>query len=69
MVSLKNCSYCGESITAHDEIALNKKLFAAASKRGEYICLECMAAVLDCTACDLRDKIEDYKREGCVLFD
>ncbi len=32
------------------------------------MCLDCLAAYLDCDVDALLEKIEEFKDEGCVLF-
>ena len=49
-----------------DWVALNKKLIGRNVK--EFLCLACMADDFDCTEEDLRDKIEEFKEQGCTLF-
>jgi hypothetical protein len=61
------CRFCGEPVDK-DTAALNKKLINRNQPPETMVCLQCMADTLDCTIDDLRDKIEDYKNEGCVLF-
>ena len=61
------CRFCGETIDK-DTTALNKKLISRTIPDDLMVCLQCMAATLGCTAEDLRDKIEEYKNEGCTLF-
>ena len=62
------CRYCGKKPLPRDEIGLNKKLFETEAKKKRFMCLHCMADYLDCSEDDLREKIEDFKREGCKLF-
>ena len=64
----KKCRYCDKTPLTKDEIGLNKKLFESEAKKGLYMCLACMANYLDCSEDDLREKIEEFKREGCKLF-
>ncbi len=64
----KKCRYCDKTPLTNDEIGLNKKLFESEAKKGLYMCLHCMADYLDCSEDDLREKIEEFKREGCKLF-
>ena len=60
------CCICEESLSKN-EIGLNKKLI------GKYVekifCLNCLAIHLDTTPEDLLEKIEDFKNEGCTLFE
>lgn len=48
-------------------IGINIKL------RGEriqdYFCLECLAENFGCDVQDILDKIEEFRNEGCKLFD
>jgi biotin operon repressor len=32
------------------------------------MCFPCMAEYLECSEDDLREKVEEFKREGCKLF-
>ena len=34
-----------------------------------FYCLDCLAEYLDCTVQELLDKIEEFKEEGCKLFE
>jgi len=60
------CEVCGCDIVEKDVIALNKKLFN--KDITTFSCLKCMAENLEVTEDDLRDKIEEFKEEGCTLF-
>lgn len=60
------CEVCGCDIVEKDVIALNKKLFN--KNITTFSCLKCMAENLEVTEDDLRDKIEEFKEEGCTLF-
>ncbi len=33
-----------------------------------YLCIDCLAAYLGCTVDDLLEKVEEFKDEGCELF-
>lgn len=61
----KTCKYCGKELTK-DEIALCKKLLGRNIE--EFMCIECLADYMDCSVEDLRIKIEEFKEQGCVLF-
>ena len=63
----KICRYC-EAALDRNEIGLNKKMFEVDAKRGFYMCLSCKAEYLECSEEELREKIEDFKKEGCKLF-
>ena len=49
-----------------DEIGLTKKLLDMNAK--EYFCFRCMAEYLEVEEEFLRDKVEEFKDEGCTLF-
>ena len=59
------CDSCGAKLSK-DEIALNKKLMGLDVE--EFYCLSCFADILGTTEQDLKEKIEDFKEEGCTLF-
>lgn len=61
------CRHCGASLDK-DAIGLNKKLFENEAKAKRYSCISCMAEILECEEIDLREKIEEFKAEGCKLF-
>ena len=68
MNAAKKCRYCDKTPLSKDEMGLNKKLFEAESKQNYFMCLHCMADFLECSEDDLKEKIEEFKREGCKLF-
>ena len=61
-----NCISCGKNIITKNEIGINKKLFDENSST--FYCLDCLAAYLDVSVEDILDKIEEFKEEGCTLF-
>jgi hypothetical protein len=61
------CRYCGSDVP-QDTVALNRKLFENNSKQNHFMCLSCMALVLECTCEDLEAKIEEFKADGCKKF-
>lgn len=61
----KICKDCGKELIK-DEVALNRKLIDLNTK--EYLCLECMSDMFDCTVEDLETKIMEFKEQGCTLF-
>lgn len=65
--TVKNCRYCN-SYLDRNAIGLNKKLFEDYTKCNLYMCFPCMAEYLECSEEDLREKVEEFKREGCKLF-
>ncbi len=59
------CCDCGKSLKK-DEIALTRKLIDPDAE--EFYCLNCMADYIGCTVEDLKDKIVEFKEQGCTLF-
>ena len=58
------CQIC-DSVLKKDEVALSIKLFGKDSSK---FCLTCISHQLDVTVEDLKERIEEYKSEGCELF-
>ena len=50
-----------------DEIGINKKLLG--SDVEAFYCLGCLADYLEVEPQDILDKIEEFKAEGCKLFE
>lgn len=61
-----NCTFCDKGLSKN-EIALTKKMLGRQSER--FMCLECLADWLGCTEDDLIIKIEEFKDQGCALFE
>ena len=59
------CCNCGK-VLVKDEVALTKKLIDPEAE--EFFCLDCMAENIGCTIDDLKDKIVEFKEQGCTLF-
>ena len=62
----KSCKSCYKSPLQKDEIAACKKLIDP--KMTSFFCLDCLADYLECSVEELREKIEEFKNEGCKLF-
>ena len=60
-----DCKNCGRKLTA-DEIALHKKLICRGAK--EFLCLTCLSEFYDCKEQLLKEKIEQFRKDGCLLF-
>ncbi len=60
------CVACGKEKLEKDEIAICKKLLW--SKTPAFFCLGCLADYLNTTVDEINDKIEEFKSEGCKLF-
>ena len=61
----KICCECGKTLKK-DEIALTQKLIDIDTE--EFYCLECLAEYIGCSAQDLKEKIQEFKEQGCTLF-
>ena len=62
----KKCYVCGKTPLTKDEIGLTKKIIDKKSKI--FYCLPCLAEYLEVTVEELLAKIEEFKNEGCTLF-
>lgn len=62
---MSRCMRCGKELT-RDEIGAYKKLIYRGSK--EFLCLKCLASRLQVSEDLLREKIEQFRAQGCVLF-
>lgn len=62
-----NCSSCGAKNLSKNVIGLNKKFLG--KDVTSYYCMACLADYLDVTEDELRDYIEEFKDEGCKLFE
>ncbi len=63
---MANCYVCGKENLSKDEIGITKKLID--KKAEKYYCMSCLAEYLEVTEKELLDKIEEFKNEGCKLF-
>lgn len=61
------CISCGLCDLDKDTIGINKKLLG--EKIEKYYCMNCLAGYLDTDVRDLLEKIEEFKEEGCKLFE
>lgn len=61
------CISCGKNNLSNNEIGINKKLLG--DDLENFYCLDCLAEYLEVTTQDILDKIEEFKEEGCKLFD
>lgn len=62
-----NCTSCYKERLDKNTVGLNKKLLGL--DVNNYYCIDCLAAYLDTTVEDLEEKIEEFKDEGCELFE
>ena len=65
-MEIKKCYVCGKSPLTKDEIGINKKIID--KKATQFYCLPCLAEFLEVTEEELLAKIEEFKSEGCKLF-
>ena len=61
------CQACGKRPLSRDEIGVHRKLLDENAE--SLYCLACLADYLEVGEQDLLDKIEEFKNEGCALFD
>ena len=62
-----DCFSCGRKSLDRNSIAINQKL--RGKKLEHYYCIDCLADYLGCSVQDIQDKIEEFKDEGCKMFD
>lgn len=65
-MEIKKCYVCGKEPISKDEIGLTKKIIDKKTKT--FYCLNCLADYLEVTVEELQAKIEEFKDEGCTLF-
>ena len=63
----ENCMICGKRGLSKNEIGINQKLLGLEVRN--YFCISCLAAYLEVGESDILDKIEEFKSEGCKLFE
>ena len=61
------CVSCGKEALEKNEIGINKKLLG--DQTTAFYCMDCLADYLGVTVQDIFDKIEEFKEEGCKLFE
>ena len=66
-MSNKTCYVCEKENIEKNEASLNQKLFGR--KIVKFYCYDCLAEQLDVTTDELMAKIEDFKMQGCQLFE
>ena len=60
------CRVCGRAPLSADEIGLTKKLMD--KQAVDFYCLSCLAELLEATEAELAAKAEEFKAQGCTLF-
>ena len=63
----KKCYVCGKEFLSKNEIGLNQKFHGRKTTR--FYCLDCLAENFEITVEELLAKIEDFKAQGCTLFE
>ncbi len=61
------CISCDLYNLDKNTIGINKKLLG--ERVNKFYCLDCLAGYLDTSIEDLLEKIEEFKEEGCKLFE
>ncbi len=62
---MNECKNCKRALTS-DEIGLTKKLINRGTM--EFYCIDCLAEIFNCDVPLLEKKIEQFKKQGCMLF-
>ena len=60
------CVACGKTPLVKNEVGINNKLLG--EQTNDFYCIDCLAEYLEVTVQDILDKIEEFKAEGCKLF-
>ncbi len=63
---MTNCLKCSK-LLSKDEIALHKKIINRMAT--EYMCIKCCAEYFEVTIDLLEEKIGQFKKSGCALFE
>ena len=62
-----DCIICGKKNLDKNTIGINKKLLSEDIEN--FYCMNCLAEYLGRTVEELLEKIEEFKEEGCKLFE
>ncbi len=65
--TIYECITCGKKPLQKNEVGITKKLLGENTK--VYYCINCLSDYLDVTVQDIEDKIEEFKEQGCKLFE
>lgn len=63
----KTCISCGKENISKNVIGINMKLLGDGIET--FYCMDCLADYLEVTVEDIMDKIEEFKEQGCKLFE
>jgi DNA-directed RNA polymerase subunit RPC12/RpoP len=61
------CISCGKDPLSKNETGITLKLLG--ENTTVYYCIDCLADYLEVTVQELEDKIEEFKEQGCKLFE
>lgn len=64
---INKCIACLKENLDKNTTGINKKLLGESVNA--FYCIDCLADFLDTTVEELKDKIEEFKDEGCDLFE
>ena len=62
-----DCIICGQKSLSKNTVGINKKLLGEDIEN--FYCMDCLAEYLECTVQELLEQIEEFKEEGCKLFE
>ncbi len=62
-----NCVSCAREGLDKNTVGINKKLLGVDVKN--FYCMDCLANYLNTTVEALNEKIEEFRDEGCKLFE
>lgn len=62
-----DCIICDQKNLDKNTIGINKKLLGEDIEN--FYCMDCLTEYLGCTVEELLEKIEEFKEEGCKLFE
>lgn len=63
----KVCISCGTENLSKNTIGINRKLLG--EKVDRFYCIDCLAEYLGVSKQDIMDKVEEFKEQGCKLFE
>lgn len=63
---MAQCMECKRDLTS-DEIGLHKKMINRGAVK--FLCIDCLAAFFHCEKPLLEQKIEQFREQGCMLFE
>ena len=61
------CITCGKEPLIKNEVGITQKLLGEDTT--VFYCIDCLADYLEVTVQDIEDKIEEFKEQGCKLFE